>query len=91
MVVAEKPQNEKTITMSAKVYSPYNIYFDGEVTSLSAENDTGPFDVLPHHKNFISLLKPCEIIIRGRKEVKIKITQGILLVRDNKTTVFLDV
>ncbi len=82
---------KKEPTMHAKVYSPFQVYFDGEATSLSAENDTGPFDVLPQHKNFISLLKPCEVIVRGAAESRFKITQGILLVRDNQATVFLDV
>jgi hypothetical protein len=29
-----------------KVYSPFKIYFDGAVQSVSAVNDTGPFDIL---------------------------------------------
>ena len=39
-----------------KVYSPFHVYYNEEAFSLSAENATGPFDVLPHHHNFISLL-----------------------------------
>lgn len=75
-----------------KVYSPYQIYYNEEADSISAENDTGPFDVLPRHHNFITLLNPCELSIRsGEQEKRIKITRGVMHVRSNKVTVFLDV
>lgn len=78
-------------TMYVKVYSPFNTYFDGYATSVSAENETGPFDILPRHRNFLSLLSPCDLIVRGIEEQKMHISRGILLVRNNEVTVFLDV
>lgn len=84
--MAEIPQ------FHVKVYSPFHTYYDASALSVSAENDTGPFDVLPHHKNFLTLLKPCEVIIRaeGNKEERIRITQGIMLVKADEATIFLD-
>jgi F0F1-type ATP synthase epsilon subunit len=78
-------------TMHVKVYSPFKTYFDGYAKSVSALNDTGPFDILPHHRNFISLLNPCDLIIRSAQEQKMIITRGVLLVRNNQVSVFLDV
>lgn len=78
-------------TMYVKVYSPFNTYFDGYATSVSAVNDTGPFDVLPRHRNFLSLLNPCDLIVRAVDEQKMQINRGVLLVRNNEVTVFLDV
>jgi hypothetical protein len=82
-------------TMQARVYSPFKSYFDGVAFSLSAENKTGPFDILPRHHNFISLLVPCIITIRTEeneeKPVKIKISGGIIHVKADEVIVFLDV
>lgn len=78
-------------TIHVKVYSPFKTYFDGFAKSVSAENDTGPFDILPHHHNFLSLLNPCDLVIQSAQEQKMRINRGILLVRSNDVTVFLDV
>jgi F0F1-type ATP synthase epsilon subunit len=78
-------------TMYVKVYSPFKTYFDGYAQSVSAVNDTGPFDVLPRHRNFLSLLNTCDLVIRAAEEQVMHISRGILLVRNNEVTVFLDV
>lgn len=79
--------------MNVKIYAPFNVYFDGQAASLSATNETGAFDVLPRHKNFMSLLQPGTITVRreGKPDFKLKITRGVLHVSKDKTTVFLDV
>lgn len=75
-----------------KIYSPYKVYYDGEAYSLTADNQTGPFDILARHKNFISLLNPGEIKLSTRQgDQTFKINRAILHHRDNKTSVFLDV
>jgi F0F1-type ATP synthase epsilon subunit len=76
-----------------KVYSPFNTYYDGDADSISAENDTGPFDVLFGHRNFLTLLNPCDLVIRkkGQEDEKISITRGLMHVHQNKAIVFLDV
>lgn len=79
-------------TMHVKVYAPYNVYYDGQADSISAENATGAFDILPQHHNFMTLLTPCEIVVRqaGRVE-KITIQRGIMHVKQDEVIVFLDV
>lgn len=81
------------LSMEVKVYSPFRSYYDGPTFSLSAENATGPFDILPKHHNFISLLSPCELVLRTVKqgEQRILISGGIMHVKADKVTVFLDV
>lgn len=89
-VAAGDDKNATTIHL--KVYSPYQVYFDDEATSVSAENDTGPFDVLPRHHNFITLLNPCEVDIKASSgNKKIRISRGVMHVRKNQVTIFLDV
>jgi len=79
--------------MRVKVYSPFSDYFNGEALSLSAENATGPFDVLPKHHNFMSLLSPCEVVVRtvDQGEQKIIISGGLMHVKADQVIVFLDV
>ena len=80
-------------TMSVRVSSPFRTYFDGMVFSISGENDTGPFDILPKHHNFISLLKASTLTIRTENgEVqKIDISGGLMHVKADKVVVFLDI
>lgn len=79
-------------TMYVKVYAPFHTYFDGIAESISAVNETGPFDILPRHHNFMTLLSPGDIVVRtDRGEEKITITRGIMHVKADDVVVFLDV
>ncbi len=82
-----------TDTVRIKIYSPFKNYFDDDANSISAVNDTGPFDILPHHKNFMTLLNPGEVVVRkhGADDFKLKITRGVMHVKADKVIVFLDV
>ena len=79
--------------MYIKVSSPFNTYYDGDAFSITAENDTGLFDILPKHHNFMSLLKPGTLLVRTDKgeEQKIDIGGGLMHVKADRVTVFLDV
>ena len=71
---AELGKLPKSSDMHIKVYSPFHIYFDDRAKSISALNETGPFDILPGHRNFMTLISACEInIITSKGEEKIKI------------------
>lgn len=79
--------------LTVKIFSPSVDYFDGQAEMLSAVNKTGAFDVLPLHHNFITLLNPGTIRVLDdkNKEKVVEITVGLLHVKDNVATVFLDV
>jgi len=88
---AGKPQLDSK-TIEVKVFSPFKVYFSGPAMSISAENETGPFDVLPKHHNFITLLNPGDIIVRTEeKEQKFRIARGVMHVKNNAIVIFLDV
>ena len=82
-----------TETVQVKIHSPFKTYFEGPAFSLSAVNETGLFDILPGHKNFMSLLKPCVITVRSsqKPDLELSISRGVMHVRSNKITVFLDI
>lgn len=80
--------------MKIKVYAPFKDYFEGIASSISGINDTGPFDILAGHAKFLTLLNPCELEIRveeGSEPEKIKIDRGVMYVKEDRVTVFLDV
>ena len=79
-------------TMAVKVYAPFKVYFDGTAYSFSAVNATGPFDILPKHHNFITLLEPCDAVVRTpSREETIRISGGVMHVKADDVIVFLDV
>jgi F0F1-type ATP synthase epsilon subunit len=79
-------------TMHIKVYSPFKVYYDDEGDSISGQNATGPFDILPKHHNFMTLLSPCELVIRTfRGDQRIRISGGLMHVKADQVTVFLDI
>ncbi len=90
---SDKSPNREAGGMHVKVYSPFHVYFDGEAVSISAENDTGTFDILGRHKNFLTLLRPGDVTVRtGRgDDEKIPISNGIMHVKADEVIVFLDV
>ena len=88
-----KLEKDGQLSMRVQVRSPFQDYYDGQAYSVSAENATGPFDILPKHHNFVSLLLPCELIVRGVNDGdrKIKIAGGIMHVKADRVIIFLDV
>ena len=79
-------------SLHVKVASPFRVYFDEPALSISGVNKTGPFDVLPGHHNFITLLDACVLNIRtANDERKIRINGGVMHVKADMANVFLDV
>lgn len=80
-------------SVNVKIYSPYKVYFNGAAKSISAENDTGPFDILPRHHNFMTLINAGEVTVvkTGGEQQKYRIARGVMHVKKNQVVVFLDV
>lgn len=86
-----KDQSGKPL-MRVKVYGPFKNYFDEPAYSISAENHTGQFDVLPRHHNFMTLVSPCEMKITAPSgDRTIRINRAVMHVKADQIVVFLDV
>lgn len=71
--------------------SPFHIYYEGAARAVSALNRVGPFDVLPGHADFFSMLSPGDVIIEASPEpVTFSIANGIITVRDNEVLLFIN-
>lgn len=93
---ADPSASERSIdgkpVMELKIYSPFHVYFNEDAFSVSAENATGPFDILPRHHNFMSLLSACELAIHAPTgDKRIRISGGLMQVKTDTVKVFLDV
>ena len=98
VAAAKQEQQAETagkLTMRVKVYSPFKTYYDEDSYSISGVNATGPFDILPHHHNFMALLEACVLVIKpvqgAESERKIRISGGLMHVKADKVTIFLNI
>lgn len=89
---AKKSSTQEPI-MRVRVSSPFKVFFDEDALSISGENATGPFDILPHHHNFISLLSEGELSVQKKdgQATRIKISGGIMHVKADQIVIFLNV
>lgn len=84
--------DQKTPHFRVKIFSPYQVYYEGDAVSLSAINRAGPFDILPGHINFFSLLTGGQVTLNtGFQVLEFQIARGILRVSNNQVTLFADV
>ncbi|MDF2460711.1 MAG: atpC [Candidatus Saccharibacteria bacterium] len=87
---AAKPAGKNRFQI--KIFSPYQVYYQGEAISLSASNRTGPFDVLAGHINFFSLLTGGTVTLNtGFQKLEFQIGRGIIRVNKGDVTLFADV
>ena len=88
---SESSSNGKPV-MGLKVYAPFKIYYEGEAHSITAVNESGPFDILPRHHNFLCMLVPCDLIIEAPTgQQTVKISRALMHVKADKVTIFVDV
>jgi len=77
-------------TLHVRIISPQQLLLDTEAISVSSKNLQGPFDILPQHANFITLIEESPIVVRitGKKPVAFKFPLSILLVRENQVDIY---
>ncbi len=72
--------------------APFTIYYEGKASAVSATNRVGPFDVLPGHADFFSVLEPGQVIIDIAEgdPIVFDIAAGIITARDNDVHLFVN-
>lgn len=74
------------------IRSREKLLFNGPVKAVSSLNTSGPFDILPEHANFISIIKEYVVIhLPDGKTQKIPINDAILKAINNDVRIFLGV
>lgn len=82
-----------TPKLSVIARAPFHVYFEGEALAVSASNSVGPFDILPGHADFFSILDPCDVIIDTGTDdpMTFEITNGIAAVRNDEVMLFVNI
>jgi len=67
------------------------LLFNDDVKSVTSKNDTGIFDILPEHANFISIISSPLVIgkLDGQKQ-EITFKNGLIKVKDNAVFCYVD-
>lgn len=88
--MARKPKGHPQLEV--KLYSQFNVYFEGGAESVSGVNESGNFDILPHHANFFTLLLPGEVrIVSQGQDYVYTVSRGVVHVTENQVKVFVDI
>jgi F0F1-type ATP synthase epsilon subunit len=67
-------------------------YFQGKVKSVTSVNDTGEFDVLPMHANFITLVKDYVLLDKGSPtEKRIEFKTAVASIISNHIDIYVGV
>ena len=78
--------------LHVEVRNPDKVLFSGTAVTVSSKNSVGPFDILPQHENFISLLSGNITIYQDKhQKQEIPSTSAIVKNKLNKVNIFLGV
>ena len=76
-------------TLHVRIISPQQLLLETEAVSLSSKNSQGPFDILPQHANFITLVENSPIIVRvNKKELTFNFPLAIIFTVQNSVNIY---
>ena len=88
--MAKKTDEQSMMSVTAR--APFKIYFEGDAYSLTAYNRIGQFSILPGHADFFSMLTAGEVeIVSDETTTSFDIHRGLIVVRDNEVSLFVNV
>jgi F-type H+-transporting ATPase subunit epsilon len=77
--------------MKLEIITPEQIYFSGEVSSVTLPGKNGTFTIWENHAPIISALKKGKIIyVTNKQELQLEIEGGFAEVNNNTLTVCLE-
>ena len=75
--------------LQVRITSPEKVIWEGQAKSVSSVNLDGPFDILPEHANFISIVEKNPLIVRvGREKKEFDLEKYVVYVHDNQVFVY---
>lgn len=85
-------KDEKKEKLYVKVMTPESILWEGKADAVSSENESGPFDILPEHANFLSLITNKPVIVhRGERDRKFDFDQSVIHVENDVVSVYANI
>lgn len=77
-------------TLHVRIISPQELILDTDADSVSSKNIQGPFDILPQHANFITMIENSPIVVRipNQKSITFTFPFAIVLNIENKVNIY---
>jgi len=90
---SESSSNKAGDALSVRVLSPEGVIWEGRAQAVSSVNSQGPFDLLPDHAHFISLIDNHPIQVATENEGLRDFTYSTAVIRllDDIVTIYVDV
>ncbi|MCA9389948.1 hypothetical protein KC571_00940 [candidate division WWE3 bacterium] len=86
------PSPNSTDLLKVHVRNRSRTLFEGDAVSVTSLNNTGVFDVLAQHANFITLINKYITIKKPDLKIEtIEIEKGVLRVIENKVDIYLEI
>lgn len=79
--------------LQVRITSPLKVVFEGTAQSVSSTNIKGPFDVLPYHANFITLIENAPIVVRQTdgKIASFTFNIAIMYAKENRVDIYTEI
>ncbi len=88
-VMVDMPKSQPELQVVAR--APFRVYYEGPALSLSAANKVGPFDILPGHADFFSMLVAGDVTISTQdSDISFPIYSGMITVRSDQVMLFVN-
>ena len=82
----------ETSLLKVTIKNKDNEIVEEEIKAVSSFNERGPFDILPLHENFISVVKDKIILHKNDGSTKeITIEKGVLKIAENNINIYLGI
>ena|SRR3989344_1909657 len=85
-------QNLLGSLLHVKIQTPEGMVWEGNAQAVSSRNSVGPFDILPEHSNFITLIEAEPVTIltdSGSQDFAFK--RAIISLQDNIVSIYADI
>lgn len=88
-MISDKSAKNKPV-IYVVVRTKEGVIFQNKVKAVTSYNEKGPFDILPEHENFISLINQHLVIhTLDGKQNEIKVDTAVIKVYKNEVHIFL--
>ena len=78
--------------LKVRVISPRQDLFAGQALSVSSVNSVGPFDILPEHAKFVTLVENQKVVLRLVDKTIKEFSFGLAIihVHENQVNIFIN-
>lgn len=76
--------------LTVRISSPEHVVWEGQARSVSSKNTRGPFDILPQHANFITVVEkvPIKVRVVGGKTEEHTFDHSVIYAHDDQVFIY---